>query len=292
MNLILLFLLPAISLASLTATYNLRIKGNTHLETKAFDSAAYFFSKVITDTTYADATDFLCLSCSLLEIKDTPGFKKNLIYSIQNGGADSNMVFIYFRPINASNQIFFKEYFRSIFPDYRQQFLTRIDTAVQQEMEDILYLDQLVHGGGYSKTNQPYMVEIGKLIDSINFKRVRALIEQDKYPGFHNFGIGSSKYSHILMHLGDETEERWNYMFSFVKKQALLGNITQKEVVAMATRHYAAKGKCTYYGSVRRGETKLCDCNNVDRFRAEIGLDNLKSEYTRLGIKIPECYKE
>jgi hypothetical protein len=92
------------------------------------------------------------------------------------------------------------------------------------------------------------------------------------------------------MHISDHNDEQWNFIFEFLKREVIAGNITPTQVVTIATRHYGNNRNCTYYGSTKRGANELCDCKNVDKYRAEIGLDNLLSEYTRLKMKIPECY--
>lgn len=284
-------LLSATSAGNLNAIYNLRVKGDEFIKAKQPDSASHYFSKVIEDKIYADATDYLKLSSSLLQLKDTAGFKRHLVYSIEHGGADSSLVFTYFRSNNADNHSYFRLYFDSVFTGYRNTFLSTIDTAVQRELDDILFLDQMPRQGNITKTNLSHIREIGAYVDSVNYLRVVSLIERGKYPGFHNYGIMSSRYDVVLMHTTDHNEEHWNYIFEFLKKEVLKGNITPTQVVTIATRHYSTKFNCTYYGSVRRGATEICNCEKVDSYRAEIGLDNLKSEYSRLKMQLPDCYK-
>ena len=93
------------------------------------------------------------------------------------------------------------------------------------------------------------------------------------------------------MHVGDIGDEQWKFILNFLILEIKAGNMMQNQVVTIATRHYR-RYKCTYYGTQKWGLTKPCDCENVDKFREEIGLDSLKQEYQRLKLQLPECYHE
>lgn len=286
---------------SLKEIYLLREKGKTFLQEKKYDSAAHYFSTIITNTTYANATDHLSLSLSRLQLRDTVAFRQQLIHSIENGGADSAIIHFYFRPLDSVGRIFLGTVYTALFPPYHALFLQKVDPRIEQEMKEIAYLDQVcrrqedmqynqLHKNDTTTANRQHIKAIGRYIDSVNYLRVLNLIEQNKYPGFHNFGITASNYSPILMHISDHNETQWNVIHNFLKQQVHAGNIMPNEVVAIATRHYQQKG-CTYYGSIKWGLTKPCDCAQVDKFRTEIGLDNLKQEYERLKQKLPDCYQ-
>lgn len=301
----LIYLLWAMTLnADIQDTYLLRVKGGDCLRAKKIDSASFYFSKVIKDTVHANATDYMSLSCARLLLKDTVAFKKHLIYSIEHDGADSAMIAIYFRPLDTSNLAYFKTYLSSVYSEARDAFLKKVDPEIEKEMKDILYLDQICRGpedrayiddlhrrNDSLNANFNHLKFVGGYIDSVNYERVVALIKRHKYPGYHNFGITSAGYNVILMHVSDHNEERWNFIFNFLKQEVMSGDIMPNEVVAIATRHYQHK-KCTYYGSIKWGLTMPCDCEQVDKFRAEIGIDNLKQEYQRLQQKLPDCYHD
>lgn len=304
-TLTLLCLLWAITLnADIKDTYLLRQKGSDCLRAKKIDSASFYFSKLIKDTVHANATDYMSLSCVKLLLKDTGAFKKHLMYSIEQDGADSAMVMIYFRPLDTFNLAYFKNYLATIYSVARALFLKKVDPAIEKEMKDILYLDQICRGpddrayiddlhrhNDSLNPNFDHLRFVGGYIDSVNYERIVALIKRHKYPGYHNFGITSANYNVILMHVSDHSEDRWNFIFNFLKQEVMSGDIMPNEVVAIATRHYQYK-KCTYYGSIKWGLTSPCDCAHVDQLRAEIGLDNLKQEYQRLQQKLPDCYHE
>lgn len=280
------------SAQSLFQINSLRNSAVEHFKAGRYDSSRYYFSKVIKDTTFSDATDHLQLASGYLHLQDSGNFKKHLLYSIEKGGADTGIIFTYFRTNNESGQDYLRQFLGNNFKEHRAKFLATIDTGLQRELDDILYLDQLPRGGGMSQTNFPHIKHIGRYVDSVNYLRVVSLIERGKYPGFHNYGIMSSKYDVVLMHITDHSEDAWNYIFSFLKKQVLAGNITTKQVVSIATRHYQTQ-KCTYYGSVKKwGAATLCNCEEVDKYRTEIGMETLGAEYRRLGEKLPDCYKE
>ena len=158
-------------------------------------------------------------------------------------------------------------------------------------MEDIMYLDQLLRSSKYGKGSELHAKYLGRYTDSVNFVRVKALIESGRYPTFANYGIMSSRYNIVLMHIGDHDEQEWQYLFSFLKQQVLKGDITTKEVVTIVNRHFiSGKTPCNYYGSSRHNAYPICDCNNVDAVRLEVGLDSMINEYRRVGKPIPDCY--
>jgi hypothetical protein len=93
------------------------------------------------------------------------------------------------------------------------------------------------------------------------------------------------------MHISDHSEEHWEFIFNFLKQEVMSGDIMANEVLTIATRHFKHKD-CTYYGTIKWGLSTPCDCEQVDKFRAEIGLDSLKEEYQRLKQQLPDCYHE
>ena len=136
--------------------------------------------------------------------------------------------------------------------------------------------------------------------DSINYIRIKQLIKSKKYPGFHSHGIQSSNYTAILYHITDSDEDKFDYIFKFMKDQILKGDMTIEEVRGFVTRHYGNKGgrygkPCNYYGTKysyqkRWSDLSLCDCNQVDKFRNDIGLETLSAYYQREVIALPDCY--
>lgn len=281
---------------SLKKVYLLRVKSNDFLRAKAYDSAVFHLSQIIKDSIQANATDHMNLACCLLQLKDTAGFRKELIKTIDPGGADSAIIPRYFRSLNDGDHAFFNHYLLEIFPGYRAQFLKKIDPEIKKEMEEISFLDQMCRNtsdNGFpndtSSINFKHLKIIGHYVDSVNFDRVAGLIRQNRYPGFHKFGINSADYDPILMHVSDIGEEQWKFIYAFLKRQLLSGDIMQNQVVAIVTRHYR-RNNCTYFGIKKWGLTTPCDCDQVDQFRAEIGLESLKDEYSRLKQTLPECY--
>jgi hypothetical protein len=283
-------------LNDLNFVYLQRIKAETCKNNLEIDSAIFIYNKIVRNDVYVNATDFLSLASCYLIKDDTNNFKMNIEYAFKLG-ADSVLSFSYFKKLSNKNDLIFKDFLRT---NYSQLILLNkplLDTLVIQELDDILYLDQLFRGNiKVSESNYDYILTMSKYLDSVNLVRIKKLITSNKYPGFHNFGIMSSKYDQILMHISDYSEIDWKFIFEFLKKEVLLGNITPNQLVSITTRHYGnmARGifnnKCSYYGSQRRGNLDLCDCMKVDEFRKSIGLDDLKSEFNRLNIKLPECY--
>ncbi len=269
----------------------LRNQGDDYIAAKAFDSARVCFAKVINDTMYANAVDYLQLASCNLQLKDTAAFKKNLTHAIAKGGADSNLVRIYFRPNTEEDKVYLKQFTDTALPKYRAVFLTSVDTALMREIDDIVAFDQLVRTPEMiQSTNRPYIAALGRIIDSINYQRVSALIRQGRFPGYHNFGIGASKYDQVLMHIGDHNEAEWQFIFNFLKSEVRKGNIMSKQVAAIATRHYGNNKNCSYYGSKWRDVKDLCDCKAVDKYRKEIGLGTLAEESKRRKPVMPDCY--
>lgn len=250
------------------------------------------FAKVITDTVYANAVDYLQLASCDLQLKDTTAFKKNLVHAIAKGGADSNLIRIYFRPNTEADKLYLKQVTDIALPKYRTQFLAGIDTTVMREMDDIVAFDQLLRTPEmFQSSNRPYIAAVGRMIDSVNYQRVAALIRQGKFPGYHNFGIGASKYDQVLMHISDHNEAEWQFIFDFLKSEVRKGNIMSKQVASIATRHYGNNNNCSYYGSKWRDVKELCNCKEVDKYRKEIGLGTLAEESKRRKVLMPDCYK-
>jgi hypothetical protein len=142
-------------------------------------------------------------------------------------------------------------------------------------------------------SNYAYLGYLQKLADSINYVRVARLIAANKFPGYHNCGAFAS-LTITLLHLGDYETAHWDHIWQTIKKQVLLGNIWPNEVATITDNHYQrVKGtKCSYYGQGILWTTDLCDCKNVDSYRAYIGLENLQDDYEARKRKIPDCYKK
>lgn len=286
------------AVANLKDIYILRVKSNDFLKAKKIDSASFYLSKIINDAVYANATDYMNLSCCRLQLKDTAAFQQYLVYSIETGGADSTIIPLYFRSLDSNDNIYFKTFLNSVLPKYRAMFLKKTDPQIEQEMKDIAFLDQMCRktdDKGYPRDtaslNFKHLRAVGRYIDSVNYVRVVDLIQRNKYPGFHNFGITSANYDPVLMHVSDLGDEQWDFIFNFLKQQLNSGDIMQNQVIAIVTRHFK-RDNCTYYGTEKWGLTTPCDCKQVDKFRAAIGLDSLKEEYSRLNKQLPGCYHE
>ena len=293
---IMLSLMAGSASAGLKDIYLLRVKSNDFLSAKQIDSASYYLSMIIRDTVHANASDYMNLSRCRLQLRDTVAFNKYLIYSIENGGADSVIIMSYFRPLDSNDKAYLTAVLPAALATYRPIFLKIVDPLIEPEMKEIAFLDQLCRktdDKGYPKDticeNFKTLRTIGHYVDSINFARVTNLIKRNKYPGFHNFGINSAGYDHILMHVSDIGEEQWKFIYNFLKQQLAKGDMMQNQVVAIATRHYRHLN-CTYFGTQKWGLTTPCDCAQVDKIRKEIGLDSLSEEYDRLKQKLPDCY--
>jgi hypothetical protein len=298
--LILVFSFPCYAqVGKLSVTYKNRTTADSYKENKRYDSAAIFYNKVAKDEVYADATDLVKLSFCNLATKDQPGFRSNLDKSIVKG-ADSSYIISIYRAVLAPDSSYFHSYLEANYARLRSEFIAGTDTSVIHYMDKIMELDQLVRASFKFDTNYVYLRQIGRFTDSVNFLRVKKLIEDGQYPGSHKYGLQASKYSIVLFHIADDEEPRFEYIFDFMKKQVLKGDMTIGEVRAFATRHYGNTGgkygkPCNYYGTKssyqkRWSDLPLCECDKVDELRKEIGLETIKEYYEKEKIALPECY--
>ncbi len=285
--------------SKLALTQKNRSIADSYKENKRYDSAAIFYSKVVKDETYADAADFVKLSLCNLATKNQSNFHNNLDMGIIKG-ADSSYIISIYRTIPSQDSGYFHTYFDANFQHLRRKFIAGTDSGLIQYMDKIIELDQMVHASFKLDTNFEYLKQIGHYIDSVNFVRIKKLVEDGKYPGSHKYGMQASKYTIVLYHICDEDEAKFEYLFEFMKKQVLKGDMTVGEVRAFATRHYGNTGgkygkPCNYYGTKvsyqkRWSDLPLCDCNKVDELRKEIGLETIKEYYEKEKIALPECY--
>ncbi len=187
-----------------------------------------------------------------------------------------------------------QQYLGEHFDDQHKRSLQLLDTDLLKQMNSILQFDQYIRMDWKMDSNLTYRQYIGRYGDSVNFQRVKALIEASKFIGYKNSGAKSLDFLPVLTHIGDHNEENWNYLFNVLKKEVMAGNISPVLVSIIVDRHYTGsqnKKPCSYYGRWQGRKLDLCDCKNVDKIRDEIGLPDLKTEYEIKKIKIPECYE-
>ena len=274
-----------------------RFTGKAYIKNEMYDSAYLAISKFVENEIYANPYDYLNYSLCNYKIKDTFNFQKYLTKAVE-GGVDSGTVKNYLRKLTGNDKIFLDNYLNLNYEQLRKKGWLKYDTVLINEVNSIERLDQYARNefaklvAAKTDSNYKYLGYLQKQADSINYVRVASLFGSGKFPGYHNCGAFASLMI-ILIHLGDNQEDQWQFLYDELKTEVLAGNIMPLEVATITDNHFQrGRGKlCSYYGQWTGRTTELCDCKNVDNYRAIIGLEDLQSEYKANGKTLQECYE-
>lgn len=274
-----------------------RFAGQTYLQAEKYDSAGMAISRFIGHEAFVNPYDYVNFALYRYQLKDTAGFLKYLNKGIE-GGVDSAKIRSFLRKLSASDQSFLGNYLMTNYESLRRKGWCKYDTALIKEANSIAALDQYARDAlmkltaGKADAAYSYLACLQQQADSMNYVRITRLLESGKFPGYHNCGAFAS-LTIVLIHSGDYHEGQWDHLFSYLKKEVLAGNILPLELATIADNHYQrGKGKlCSYYGQWTGRTTELCDCKEVDNYRAVIGLPDLQTEYKSKNKSVPECYQ-
>ena len=284
-------------LAVLRSVQDYRFAGKNYLKKEMYDSAYRAISQFVDHEIYANPYDYLNYSLCNYKIKDTINFQKYLTKAVE-GGVDSGTVKNYLRKLTGNDKIFLDNYLNLNYEQLRKKGWLMFDTVLINEVNSIERLDQYARNefaklvAAKTDSNYKYLGYLQKQADSINFIRVASMFKSGKFPGYHNCGAFAS-LTVTLIHLGDNQEDQWEFLYDRLKTEVLAGNILPLEVATITDNHFQrGKGKlCSFYGQWTGRTTELCDCKNVDKYRAIIGLEDLQSEYKVNGKTLPGCYE-
>ncbi|MBS1687846.1 MAG: hypothetical protein JSS96_03920 [Bacteroidetes bacterium] len=274
-----------------------RFLGQTYLYKEKYDSAYTAIGRFVENETFANPYDYLNFSMCCYKRNDTTTFLKYLNKAIQ-GGVDSIKVKSYLRKLTGNDKAFLENYLTANYEEMRKKGWSKYDTVLIKEVNSIEHLDQFARNemmqsaSAKADSNYSYLAFFQKQADSINYARVARLIELGKFPGYHNCGAFAS-LTISLIHLGDYHEDEWEYLFKQLKIEVLTGNILPIEVATIADNHYErGNGQlCSYYGHWIGRTATLCNCKEVDKYRAAIGLEDLLTEYKARDRTLPDCYE-
>lgn len=267
-----------------------RTLGNYYFsQTEKADSAIFFYKKYIDDARFSNAKDNLCYAACLLKTGDISNFFSYTNKAILQG-ATTELITNWYFDVKSYQGIIkdsVEESIELLYPKY----WSSIDTISYLEIEKILKWDQSIrHLSPDDVEEKKTWSALTITVDSMDFLRVKNLIETRGFPGYHKVGFKSELLIPILMHITDEHEERWDYVFNILKQEVMKGNITPNAVAMIADRHYENSINKRFFYGVLPGEYPFFDCKNVDKRRDEIGLPALKEEYPLYHRPIPTCY--
>jgi hypothetical protein len=277
----------------LTDVQKNRTLGKYYLKAGKFDSAYFFISRYINNEKYTNPGDYQSYALCCIRTGDTANFIAWFSKAISAGCELDNVRGYSKATLKDGNALaYLNNFLDTHYEKLRAYGYANYDTALIKEVALINEMDQLVRTNWKDDSNIKYRMFIGRQIDSINYERVVNIIKSGRYPGFHNCGWYAGSISIIMMHITDSHDDRFQYIFNKVKAEVLEGNISPDEVATIADRHYTGTltNPRSYYGHWRGRSADLYDCKNVDKFRAEIGIEDLKTEYERAQLTIPECY--
>ncbi len=280
---------------TLTEVNTLRTSSEFMILRGQSDSARLVLEEIVKSKKYSNGLDYVTISRCYLISKDATKFKSFLNQGILNG-TDSSLIVRYFcyfyKGLPTKDSIYLIDYLKTEFKNQFTIYQNKIDTVTINYVNQILDLDQYIRMKLFKRdSNSTFLYFLGRQIDSFNFIRVRELIENDKFPNFKNYGIKSSDYDVILMHISDYNEDQWQFIFKYLKKSLNEGGILPRTVRAIVKRHDRdRKLSCSYYGDSKSPDLQLCDCEKVDEYRNEVGLDSLANEFKNTNTALPECY--
>lgn len=300
--LLLLISIPAYcQLARLQEIQANRVTAKDYKQKANWDSACYAYEKFAEDKKYANPYDRLDLSYCCLKRKDTVRFKKFLSRAIEEG-VDTGDIHGFYRKVTDDEKSYLNGFVTGHYGPLHNTFLAHYDTGLISELAIIAEADQrmrrpieeMIAKDPANWKKEPAadsLLKAGRQLDSLNYIHIMRLCASGKYPGYHNCGAAAKMLTMALLHL-DHSYEDWDNLFQILKQAVLAGNIDPDQVSTIVDRHYLrlAENPCYYYGSMNWGDKPFFDCKNVDKWRAEIGRESLKSEYERRNRPLPECY--
>ncbi len=280
----------------LTTVQENRFASNVLIDKGEYDSAYHIMKRNIGIEKYTHPYDYLCYAICAFQVKDTTQFIVYLDKTIQSG-IDTQAIQARARKLPAEAKTYLRSYLGSRFSTLRAEGFARYDTVLINEMRSIAEMDQFLRTiitrsmieKKKTDSNLNYYFQLAKAADSINFVRLKRLFESGKYPGYHNCGAFCDVVI-TLMHVSDYNNN-FDVLFPYLKKEVLNGNISPDEVALIADSHFQrGDGNIySYYGHWIGRTTKIHDCKNVNKRRAEIGLEKLETEYFGKNRKLPEC---
>jgi len=280
-------------LGVLTDVQKNRTLGKYYMKAGKFDSAYLAINRYINNEKYTNPGDYEHYALCCIRTGDTANFVTWLSKAI-SAGSDPDQIRHYSEATlkDAAALAYLNNFLNAHYEKLRADGYPKYDTALIKEVALISEMDQLVRANWKNDSNVKYRMFIGHQIDSMNYERVVNMIKSGKYPGFHNCGMYAANISIIMMHITDSYDDRFQYIFNKVKAEALEGNISPDDIATLADRHYTGTliNPHSYYGHWRGRTADLYDCKQVDKFRAEIGIEDLKTEYERAHLAIPGCY--
>lgn len=281
--------------AQLSALHNVqrsRALARYYEHDEKYDSARMMMHKYVDNQKYANPSDWLMYGIISLQTGDTANFNTYISKGIGAGFDTGMIVHAFAKGLKGPGLQYLRNYLDANFVNIRKEAFPKYDTSLIKEVKLIMELDQLVHANQKFDSNLKYRTFIGLQIDSINYNRIVTLFEAGKYPGYHNCGVYASEINVIMMHVTDSHDDRYQYVMKRLKAEVLKGNISPLEITTIADRHYTGSlvPPRSYYGHWQGRVAELYDCRQVDKFRAEIGLDDLKTEYAQDHRLLPECY--
>jgi hypothetical protein len=288
-------------LAQLQEVQSNRVMAKYYKQQMIWDSACSAYGKFVENKKYANPYDFLDFSYCCLKKNDTVLFTKYLSKAIEEGVDTDDISRFYIKGV-AHEKDYLNSFLRENFQLLHRVFVTSHDTAFIAELNAIYDRDQagrrpiekLVAKDPKNWNKSPAFDSLRNIqnpADSINYFLAMQLFESGKFPGYHNCGAAATSF-HFCMYHFDKAYVNWDKVFRMLKQAALAGDIDPTQVASIVDRHYLRldSNLCYFYGSLDWGDHPFFDCKNVDKLRAEIGLEPLKTQYERQKRPLPACY--
>jgi hypothetical protein len=278
-----------------------RVMAKYYKQQMIWDSAYYAYRQFVDDKKYANPYDLLDFSCCCLKRSDTARFVTYLSKAIE-AGVDTQQISSFYRKVTADERICLDGFLTKNFRPLHEVFLSNYDTTLINGLKLVAERDQVGRGpieklaakdpANWSKSPAyDSLVLIQNPADSMNYVWVMQHFETGRFPGYRYCGAAAANLMLPLLHF-DKAYMDWDKAFGILKRAVLVGDMDPSQLASIADRHYLrlAKNPCYYYGSLKWGDQPFYDCKNVDRLRAEIGLERLKTEYERQKRVLPACY--
>ncbi len=288
-------------LVQLKEVQEYRVMAKYYKQQMVWNSACYAYGKFAENKKYANPYDLLDYSCCCLKNNDTGRFTKYLSRAIEEG-VDTTFINRFYRKVTTNEKNYLDNFINEKFESLRNVFLSTHDTALIATLKSMADRDQVGRGPmeklaakdptGWTKSPAyDSLASLQNPADSVNYFLSMQLFELGRFPGYHNCGAAAADFNLPLLHL-DKAYVDWDKVFKILKQAELAGDIDPSQLAAIVDRHYLrlANNPCYYYGSLKWGDHAFFDCENVDKLRAEIGLESLRTEYERQKRALPACY--
>lgn len=276
-----------------------RTEAKQYRQEQSWEKAKLAYLKVVANTTYANPFDHLSLAHCSLKAIDSVGFTKHLATAIAEG-VDTTQIRSFFRSLTAAENARLQNFMAAHFADLHQQFRNTHDTTLIETINTVQVMDQIGRTPLQSilqkkpfslkDSNIYYLTAVQRMADSINYFQIMRLLEGGQFPGYRTCGAVAASFGQVLLHF-DAAYVNWDYIMLQLKKAVQIGDLDPDQVAGIVDRHYLGLASPSYYyGRLKWGERPFFDCQQVDQFRAEIGIENLQAEYDRGKRALPECY--